>query len=423
MDEDMTNTNEELPTEPQDQQGETLFPDEHLQTSFDFSDIEAPVELKPRPVLTPSVPLLPSEMPPDLDRDRPARRPIVARWVYVAAGVVFAVVLLIVAAAVWISVSRTVTVPQVTGVSLEVARDRLEKVGLEVQVGERRFSAEPQGEVLEQTPGSGTTAAKGDKVVLVVSAGTEEVVMPDVVGDSIAIAQSALEDKGLAVVVETVASDQPSDTVLSTNPAAGAVVRSGDVVRVQVASPQLGGGSVQPYQLSGVQITVDPAPLAGQTPDITMEVARRLRALLEASGATVNVLRTGTATATSEPDRAAAALRTTPHVSVGLSAIESGVGGRVVGVPSIVATGTAQLDSLSSQLTAQLSANAPPSTTTSLTIDPVLGGVPAPWVRISLGSFGDAADRAAFADPTWADRVAQSIYTAIGEVFGSGVGQ
>ena len=76
------------------------------------------------------------------------------------------------------------------------------------------------------TGSTAVTAILNDKVpsnqgvTVVVSAGTEEFTMPDVVGEGLTLARSQLEQKGLEVQVEPQPSDQPSDTVLGSNPAA-----------------------------------------------------------------------------------------------------------------------------------------------------------------------------------------------------------
>jgi hypothetical protein len=40
------------------------------------------------------------------------------------------------------------------------------------------------------------------------------------------------------------------------------------------------------------------------------------------------------------------------------------------------------------------------------------------WIRVLLGSPVAREDQALFADPSWADKVARSVYTAIGKSYG-----
>jgi beta-lactam-binding protein with PASTA domain len=328
---------------------------------------------------------------------------------------------LLFAAGAWaiFSASSRVTVPNVVGVSVGVARTRLAQADLETRVAERRFSARPQGEVLSQEPGQGTTLQRGDVVSLVASAGTEELLMPDVIGDGISFARGILEESGLVVVIEPVAFEAASDTVVSTTPAPGVTVRSGDVVRVQVASPGPGSATLQPYRMQGLSFTIDPAPVTAGNQDITLDVARRLRSLLEASGATVVVLRSGTETGTAESDRANRARVTNPTAAVGLSVATNGTAGRSVLLPPLSASSSAPSASLASAVTTELARSVPPTVDGSRTADPVLGSLLSPWVRVRLGTFEDSADASSFKDPRWADQVARALYKALGEVYGT----
>lgn len=355
---------------------------------------------------------------PALDRPRPERDRFVPRWVYIAVAAAIVVLALVAGGVVWYANASEVDVPDVTGVQLEVARTRLEAVGLEVQVEDRRFSAAPRDEVLGQSPSAGATLRRGSLVRLVISAGTEEIVMPDVVGDGLNLARAELERRGLVVIVDAVPSDVPSDTVLGTTPAPGAIVRTGDTVRVTVAAPVGGSGGLSPYNMQGLGIVIDPAP-TGTATDTTMEVARRLRSLLEASGATVNVLRSATDTSAADPVRAQAAQTATGTIAIGLSVAPSGPAGRVVSIP---VTGTpdalqrSQL--LASSITSQLATVAPPVRSQTSSNEMVLQATRLAWARIVLGSVAAREDQTRFNDPAWADQMARAIYTSLGELYG-----
>jgi beta-lactam-binding protein with PASTA domain len=310
-----------------------------------------------------------------------------------------------------------VEVPDVSGRSYGLARTMLAQKGLEATIIERRFSALPVDQVLTQTPVPGSILKRGDTVMLIVSAGTEETLLPDVVGDGINLARGTLESLGLVVVVDSVQSEVASDTVLGTIPAPGTVVRSGDVVRIQVSAPLTEGALLQPYDMQGITVIIDPAPLPDLTPDIALEVSRRLRSLLEASGASVTVLRGTNAADTDDATRAEQAGQTNPTVAIGVSAADTGAGGRTIVSRSDEGTTAALTALLSAEAASQLAQVAPPAVEASGSVDPVLRKVKAPWIRIGLGSFADTADKSAFSDPRWADRVARAIYAAVGEVF------
>lgn len=65
-----------------------------------------------------------------------------------------------------------VSVPDVTGQSLDAARQTLEGAGFSVTVGGARPSSVPAGSVAEQSPGAGSTARSGSTVTIYPSTGT-----------------------------------------------------------------------------------------------------------------------------------------------------------------------------------------------------------------------------------------------------------
>jgi hypothetical protein len=357
---------------------------------------------------------------PPLDRERPLRTPLVARWAVIAGVVAVVSVVLIVGAVVIVGSMRRVTVPDVSGVALTEAQATLAGAGLTAEVTERRFSSEARDTVLDQEPPAGAELSKGDTVRLMVSAGTEDFAMPDVIGEVSTTAATLLEARGLVISVETLVSDAPADTVLASTPAPGAVVRTGDRVVLQVAASTAPGVVLQPYGLDGVSVTIDPAPPVRGSADISLEVGRRLGALLEASGASVTMLRSTAASSTDEADRARRAAESTSTFAVGFGLSQSATAGRSVQFPS---QGTAQVIAssslLASAITSELANAAPPTSAASSPADAVLGASRVPWVRILLGSQVAREDSSLFADPTWSDKVAQAVYTGIGKAYGT----
>jgi hypothetical protein len=328
---------------------------------------------------------------------------------------------IVIGLAAWILASQAaqVSVPSVVGRPEGVAQTILAQSGLETNVTERRFSDRPEGQVLTQSPAAGTEVDEGSSVALVVSAGTEELLMPDVIGDGIALARGVLEAAGLAIAVESVPSQAASDTVLATTPSPGVPVRSGDVVRVQVATPIGDGAVLQPYKMDGRVFVIDPAPVKSGQTDITLTSARRLQALLEASGAKVYLLRSGTSTATTDAARREGARKVKGATAgVGLAIRDAGLAGRTVSGSNQGAPASVSQTALIGGMTNQLAVRVPPATQAGPSADTVFGS-DYPWLRIGLGSFDNAADKTAFSDPRWADRVAEAIYTGLGEVFGT----
>ncbi|MBE0476258.1 MAG: PASTA domain-containing protein [Coriobacteriia bacterium] len=347
------------------------------------------------------------------------RRPLVPLW---AAAVLAAAVLAAAGAvAAWQFLGgRTVEVPPVTGLAYEEAADRLSAAGLTPRRGDERFSPEfPEGTVVEQVPAAGARLRSGAEVVLVVSAGTETFLMPDVVGRPLEDARRLLTQRGLAVRVEVVQSEAASGTVVSTVPAPGATVTTSDVVRLTVAGSGSASSALLPYRMEGLSFAIDPTPVATGTLDAPLEVARRLRSLLEASGATVTVTRSLADPEPSARARARTAAEATPTALVGLGVAARGEGGVAVILPP-AAEGRSAFQSDSEALAQRMAAElrGERRVVTVLTErDAVISRVPAPGARVRLGSAGSREDELAFRDPRWTDEIARAVYRALGEVF------
>jgi N-acetylmuramoyl-L-alanine amidase len=74
---------------------------------------------------------------------------------------------------------------------------------------------------------------------------------------------------------------------------------------------------------------------------------------------------------------------------------------------------------LSQVLVASLQSVQPGVRGSEVDADPVLAAVPAPGVRVRLGSSAQQKDLANFNDPAWSDGVARAIYAALAKVYGS----
>lgn len=356
------------------------------------------------------------------DRPRLTRPPLIPRWVPVAVAATVGAIAVLVVVFFFVNNVSQVTTPRLVGLKLGVAKSRAATDRLDVVVAERRFSVLPDETVIEQSPAEGSTLRRGDSISVVISAGTEEFAMPDVTGDGLLLAKGVLEGKGLELRVESEPSEQPSDTVLATNPSPGVMVRTGAIVRVTVASQGASDTALLPLDLQGVMVTIDPAVVPQGQTDVSMEVARRLRSLIEASGGTVIATRslTDTGVAAAAPTRArraaaggaatvAVGVEVAPTGPKGLSALYPLTGTKAVAEPSrTLATGIATA----------LVANGLTASASTVVSDPVLSVTKAPWSRVRLGSLTAPEDAANFKDPKWADIVARSIYRAIAENYG-----
>ncbi len=135
--------------------------------------------------------------------------------------------------------ATSVRVPRVVGLSQTPALRRLNVLGLRPTVAYRR-SAQPVNRVLAQSPAPGSTARRGSRVPLVVSAGPNpqpSASVPNVVGQDQATAASTLRSAGFRVVVlNRPTTNQSRDgLVVEEQPHAGASIPGGSQVTIFVA--------------------------------------------------------------------------------------------------------------------------------------------------------------------------------------------
>jgi serine/threonine-protein kinase len=129
-----------------------------------------------------------------------------------------------------------VTVPDLTGLTVDQAAQRLAGAGLALgQQSQRSDKTVPAGELLSWT-GEGGQLPKGSRVDVVVSTGKPTVPVPNVQGKTFADAQAALAAVGLTAVEDDEFNDAvPKGQVAQTNPPAGAAATVGSQVTVTVS--------------------------------------------------------------------------------------------------------------------------------------------------------------------------------------------
>jgi hypothetical protein len=358
--------------------------------------------------------------PTRIERARIERPPLVPRWAWIAGASVIGVIVLVVIAFIFSASTASISVPQLVGIDAGTATTRLASQGLALTVAEKRFSGMPAETVLSQNPASGTKLKRGEHVSVVISAGSEQFALPAVVGKGLMLARGLLEARGLDVRVEAQPSQQPSDTVLASNPAAGMPVHTGDIVRLTVSATGPTTALLLPYDMTGVKVVIDPAPVNDALSDVPLDVARRLRSLIEASHGTVIATRAlaDTSTLEAEPARAARAAVSTATVAIGLSVLPSGAAGMVIYSPSPVLANATASAKLVSRIASDLATESGTVRTATSTTDTVLAAARAPWARIQLGSFSQKVDAAKFSDGAWEDSVARALYRSLASLYG-----
>ena len=137
----------------------------------------------------------------------------------------------------WSSVE--ITVPDVTGKQLTLARQILEDQHLRVTVAETFDASVPVGVVVSQTPEAGTTVKEERTITIYVSKGGEEMEMPNLRGLKQSEAIDRLQQMGLRLgsAYETF-SDEDSGTVISQDPRSGTRISKGQSVDITVSKGQ-----------------------------------------------------------------------------------------------------------------------------------------------------------------------------------------
>ncbi len=172
----------------------------------------------------------------------------------------------------WNGPSAQITVPNVVGDTQAAATAAITSDGLTAgSITTQASSTVPSGTVISESPTAGTSVAGGSAVSLVVSRGSAQVTVPNVVGNTQAAATTAIAGAGLSAgsITTQASSTVPSGTVISESPAAGTSVASGSAVTLVVSS-----GST-----ATVSIT-----MAWPTPQVTMVVGEALNAYGSSTG-------------------------------------------------------------------------------------------------------------------------------------------
>ena len=125
------------------------------------------------------------------------------------------------------------SVPRLTAMSAEAAKNAVEGLGLAAKVAEAYSDTVPEGQVISQQTAEGSILYRGDQVAYTVSKGPEKVTVPDVVGRQRDEARAALEGAGFAVQEESILGGF-FGTVRATDPAGGTMLKKGSVVTITV---------------------------------------------------------------------------------------------------------------------------------------------------------------------------------------------
>jgi serine/threonine-protein kinase len=120
------------------------------------------------------------------------------------------------------------TIPNLAGLTVDQARQRLEAMQLKVVTENRPDDSVPEGTLTDWSPGTNEQVGRGSTVTLYVAVPVT-VTVPPTKGLTAAAAATELQNAGLTV---SGTQGSPANPVTGTNPAAGTVVRRGTAVTI-----------------------------------------------------------------------------------------------------------------------------------------------------------------------------------------------
>jgi serine/threonine-protein kinase len=132
----------------------------------------------------------------------------------------------------------SVTVPEVTGLTVPQAKRALSEANLQLGTETPQASdTVPEGNIIDQSPEARAQVDEGGSVDVTVSTGVEEATVPSLVGLSLNEASTALREAGLELGDTTpVPSEDPQGTVVRVSPKEGETVPAGSKVDLRYAS-------------------------------------------------------------------------------------------------------------------------------------------------------------------------------------------
>jgi serine/threonine-protein kinase len=158
--------------------------------------------------------------------------------------------------------AETVSVPDVTGLTVAQATERLQAEGLRLgEQTQQNSDTVPEGKIIDQSPVDGAELEEGKAVSVTVSSGVEQTEVPALVGLSLDEASQTLREAGLRLGDTTPKpSEESQGTVVKVKPKEGETVPVDSAVDVTYASGN------------------------NRVPDVTGKTEGEARSLLEAAG-------------------------------------------------------------------------------------------------------------------------------------------
>lgn len=149
---------------------------------------------------------------------------------------------------------QSVSVPDMTGMTLDEATSSLAEYGLSISSTTESSDMVASNLVIRSTPGAGESASVGDTVIVVISSGPDEeqATVPSVIGSSVADAKATLEALGFIVNQEEQVSDTYTEgTIMDQVPASGNLADKGTTVTITVSAGMGDPEETSPPESSG----------------------------------------------------------------------------------------------------------------------------------------------------------------------------
>ncbi|MGH3025003.1 MAG: Stk1 family PASTA domain-containing Ser/Thr kinase, partial [Gaiellaceae bacterium] len=131
--------------------------------------------------------------------------------------------------------NKPVAVPDVMLLQRELAVLKLRQAGLSPRVLRAPSDSVPKGQVSGENPGGGSKVGRGSTVTLTVSNGPPKVRVPNVVGQDVNSAVTALARLGLNPKIRRIYSGEQADTVTAQQPHAGDLVTTNTTIHINVS--------------------------------------------------------------------------------------------------------------------------------------------------------------------------------------------
>ncbi len=141
---------------------------------------------------------------------------------------------------------ETLQVPDTAGKDLDAAVEEITGLGLLADTNFEPSETVPLGVVISQSPSANSQVLKGDTIILTVSSGPSDMLMPDVYDLSLEDAAALIEQMGLVIdnISYEEAADFESGHVFAQSPDAGSIVMEGDPVSLIVSGESTPSGAV-----------------------------------------------------------------------------------------------------------------------------------------------------------------------------------